>query len=116
MSMPSRLAERFGLPAQGEDGFLVRSGSRASYLLSAEPHFRKSISAVRVLARRHVPLLVAKRAVEAVLGRNQVVVDVPMVEDTAVFERELAELGVRLSPCERELKAPAGTKARSRRR
>lgn len=113
--MPSPLAEQFGLPVQGEDGFLVRSGSPARYLLRAEPHFRKSISAVRVLARRHVPLPVAKRAVEAVLARGGVIVDVPMVEDAAVFERELAELGVRPSACEPELQA-AGTKARSRRR
>lgn len=103
--MPSRLAEQFGLPVQGEDGFLVRSGSPARYLLSAEPHFHNSISAIRVLARRHVPLPVAKRAVEAVLARGEAIVDVPMVEDAAVFERELAEFGVRPLQCEPEPQA-----------
>lgn len=113
--MPSPLAEQFGLPVQGEDGFLVRSGSPARYLLSAEPHFDKSISAVRVLARRHVPLPVAKRAVEAVLSGGRVIVEIPMVEDRAVFERDLAELGLRPSACEPELEV-GGTKAKSRRR
>lgn len=113
--MPSPLAERLGLPAQGEDGFLVRSGSPARYLLSAGPQFHRSISAVRILARPHVSLAVAKRAVEAVLDRGEAVVDVPMVEDAGVFERELAELGVRSLRREPELQATA-TKAKSQRR
>lgn len=103
MSIPSPLAEQFGLPALAEDGFLVQSGSPASYLLSAEPNVLRSIAAIRVLARRHVPLIVAKRAIEAVLDRREAIVDVPMVEDRAAFERELAELGVRSSRCEPEL-------------
>jgi hypothetical protein len=113
--MPSLLARQFELPALGEDGFLVQSGSPARYRLSAGTHLDKSISAVRALARRRVPLLVAKQAIEAVLRRREVVVDVPMVEDAAAFERELAELGVRASLCAPELREPDAVSAKSRR-
>ncbi|MGH7064104.1 MAG: hypothetical protein ACREET_08490 [Stellaceae bacterium] len=101
------MAEQFRLPALTEDGFLVQSGSPARYLLSAEPNLLRGISAITVLARRHVPLIVAKRAIEAVLDRKEAVFDVPMVEDRAAFERELAELGVRSSRCEPELQNAA---------
>jgi hypothetical protein len=40
-------------------------------------------------------LLAAKRAAERLLIAEDAVVDVPMVEDAAVFERELRELGIR---------------------
>jgi hypothetical protein len=108
--MPSLLARQFELPALGEDGFLVQSGSPARYLPDGFPR-----SAVRALARRRVPLLVAKQAIEAVLRRREVVVDVPMVEDAAAFERELAELGVRASLCAPELREPDAVSAKSRR-
>ncbi|HEX3883690.1 MAG TPA: hypothetical protein VHW66_13600 [Stellaceae bacterium] len=55
----------------------------------------KSIFAIRVLARRHVRLMTAKTAIERLLVREEATVDVPMVEDTEVFERELTELKVR---------------------
>ena len=93
--MLSLLRARLGQPEQPTDGFRVSSGSPAKYVLSVEPGFVKSISAIRVLARRHLPLLVAKRAAERLLIAEDAVVDVPMVEDAAVFERELRDLGVR---------------------
>ena len=104
MSMLSLLRERLGQPARPMGDFHVSSGSPARYVLSVEPGFAKSISAVKTLARRHVSLLVAKRAAERLLIAQDAVVDVPMVEDTAVFERELAELGIRAT---RELSAAA---------
>jgi hypothetical protein len=45
--------------------------------------------------KRHVPLLDAKRAAERLLVGQDVVVDLPMLEDAEVFEAELRVLGVR---------------------
>jgi hypothetical protein len=97
MSKRSPLVERLAqrVPVEHEEGFLVPSGSPARYLISWEPGFRLSISAIKALARRHVRLIVAKKAIERVLVREDATVDVPMVEDAAAFERELAELHVR---------------------
>jgi hypothetical protein len=86
-----------------EEGFLVPSGSPARYRLSAEAGFVRSVFAARILARRHVRIAVAKEAVERLLVRGDAVVDVPMVEDTEVFERELADLHVRAEGVEAEL-------------
>jgi hypothetical protein len=95
MSIPSWLKERFGQRVLYEEGFLVRSGSLARYGLRADPGFIKSISAIRTLAKRHVPLLIAKRAVERLMIGQQAEVDLPMLEDAALFEAELRELGIR---------------------
>jgi DNA-binding transcriptional regulator YiaG len=53
-----------------------------------------SIAAIEALVRRHVPLLKAKRAIEAVLiaGRNHL--HVPKVEDLLRFEAELRASGL----------------------
>src|SRR5690348_18213998 len=82
MSKLSPLAERLAQRGRvvREEGFLVQSGSPARYVLRAEPSFCMSISAIRALARRHVRLIVAKRAIERLLVREEARVDVPMVE------------------------------------
>jgi hypothetical protein len=95
MSMLSSLKARLGPPVRVMAGFRVRSGSPAQYLLRAEPSFAKSISAIEALVKRHVPLLDAKRVVERLLVRQDVTVDLPMLEDAALFEREMRELGIR---------------------
>jgi hypothetical protein len=95
MSMLSLLKERLGPPVRVLGGSRVQSGSPARYVLQTDPGFAKSISATWALVKRHVPLLVAKRAAERLLVAEDVVVDVPMVEDAAVFERELHDLGIR---------------------
>ena len=77
------------------EGSLVQSGSPARYLLSADPSFTKSISVISELVKRHVPLLVAKKEVERLMVGQEVVVDIPMLEDAALFERQMRELGVR---------------------
>lgn len=102
--MRSPLAERLAQRVRvvREDGFLVQSGSPARYLLSAEPGFCMSISAIKVLARRHVRIPVAKEAIECLLVREGATVDVPKVENAEAFERELAELKVRAVPREPE--------------
>ena len=95
MSMLSLLRERLGQPERITDGFRVNSGSPARYVLRVDPGFGKSISAIRALVRRHVPLLVAKRSAERLLMAEEAVVDVPMLEDAAAFEGEMRDLGVR---------------------
>ena len=95
MSMLSLLREQLGQPERPTDDFRVKSGSPARYVLNVDPGFVKSISAVRILAKRHVPLLVAKRAAERLLMAEEAIVDVPMLEDATTFEGELQELGVR---------------------
>lgn len=95
MSMLSLLKARFGPPVRTMEGSRVTSGSPARYLLRADPSFVKSISAIWALVKRHVPLVTAKAEIEQVLMGREAVVDVPMLEDAAVFEAELRELGVR---------------------
>ena len=95
MSMLSSLKARLGPPVRVLGGSRVQSGSPARYVLHTDPGFTKSISATWALVKRHVPLLVAKKAAERLLVAEDAVVDIPMLEDAAIFERELAELGVR---------------------
>jgi hypothetical protein len=95
MSMLSLLRERLGQPERASDGFLVKSGSPARYELHADAPIVKSISAIKALARRHVPLVVAKRQVEQLMTGRDIATDVPMLEDAAAFESELRELGIR---------------------
>jgi hypothetical protein len=77
------------------EGSPVTSGSPARYLLRADPNLTKSIPAIWALVRRHVPLAAAKTEIERVLAGKEAVVDLPMLEDAAAFEREMRELGVR---------------------
>lgn len=95
MSMLSLLRERLGQPERASEDFRVKSGFPARYDLHAEAPILKSISAIKALARRHVPLIEAKRHVEELMARRDVTIDVPMLEDAALFERELRELGIR---------------------
>jgi hypothetical protein len=95
MSMLSLLRERLGQPARASGGSLVSSGSPAHYELHADRPIVKSISAIKALARRHVPLIVAKRQIEELMVGRDISIDVPMLEDAAIFEAELQELGIR---------------------
>jgi hypothetical protein len=92
--MPSSLRERLGPRVRDGDASRVRSGSPVGYLLRAEPSFVKTVSAARALARRHLRLGLAMDVVERLLDKEEVTVEVPKVEDPAVFEREMAELGI----------------------
>jgi hypothetical protein len=64
------------------------------YLLHPEPGFAETVSAARAMARRHLPLRAAKAAVERLLDKEEVTVEIPKVEDAALFEREMAALGI----------------------
>jgi hypothetical protein len=98
MSMLSLLRERLGQPVRVTEGFRVTSGSPARYLLHADPNFVKSISAIRALAKRHVPLAFAKAEIERLLIGHEVTIDLPMLENAAIFEGEMREIGVRATP------------------
>jgi hypothetical protein len=95
MSIPLWLKERLGPRVRYVEGSLVRSGSPARYHLRADPRFTKTVSAAMALGRRHVPMPEAKAAVERMVAGDDVVIDVPMLEDAALFEREMRELGIR---------------------
>lgn len=94
MSMSLWLRERFGPRVRYAEGSRVRSGSYARYRLQAEPTFTNTVAAAIALARRHLAMTEAKRAVEAMVAGEIVVVDLPMLEDAAAFEAEMRQLGV----------------------
>jgi DNA-binding transcriptional regulator YiaG len=74
----------------------VPSGSPALLNLRLDPKADHvdSIAAIESLVRRHLPLLKAKRAIEAVLteGRNHL--QVPKVEDPLALEQDLRRAGL----------------------
>jgi putative transcriptional regulator len=74
----------------------VPSGSPAVLALSPGPDRSKlkTVAAALALARRGVPLLRAKRALEEMTARGRAYLRVPTVEDEAALVRELAEAGV----------------------
>ncbi len=94
MSIPLWLKERFGPRVRYVEGSLVQFGSPARYHLHADPTFTNTVSAAIALARRRVPMPAAKAAVEHMVEGQAVIVDLPMLEDAAMFEAELRELGV----------------------
>jgi hypothetical protein len=88
------LKELFGHRVRFVATSRVPSGSPVAYLLRAEPSFSKTVSAAQVLTKRHLPLRVAKAVVERLLEKQDVTVEIPMVENLELFESELKELGV----------------------
>lgn len=105
MSTQSSLREQLErrVPVQAVDS--VRSGSPARYRLSvARQPFTQTVTATLALARRQLPMLRAKRLIERLMDREaSVVIEIPMVEDSATFERDLLEQGIiaeRLGPAD----------------
>src|SRR5690242_9316754 len=94
MSISPWLKERFGQRVQYRTGSLVESGSPVEYRLSAGGDFCLTVSAAIALAKRHLPMSQAKKAVERLVAGEVVIVTVPCVEDTALLESELAEVHV----------------------
>ena len=94
--------ERFARRAGGKGRDLVPSGSPVVLNLRANPDAREvnSIAAIDALARRHMPLLKAKRAVEAALNEGSNYLQVPQVEDLGAlrFDLEAAGLTARVAP------------------
>lgn len=94
--MDSSLRERFARlgPIQAIDR--VTSGSPAVFVLrlALDGSRPRTIDATHALARRGLSLLRAKRAVESLLEKGRVFVDLPMVEDTSVLTDDLAKAGI----------------------
>ena len=89
--------ERFAHRANGAARNLVRSGSPVILNLRPNPeaHETNSIAAIEALARRHVPLLKAKRAVEAALAEGDAYLQVPRVENPDRLHAELTAAGMK---------------------
>jgi DNA-binding transcriptional regulator YiaG len=85
----------------------VRGGSRVksgtAVVLNLRPDRQRhapvaTIPAMEALVKRHLPLLRAKRAIEAVLDDGAVFVEVPRVEDVPTLVHELRAAGVVARP------------------
>lgn len=96
MSTKSSLSERFGRQVQVRDVDRVPSGSPARLLLKATANLDTPAAAL-VLARRHLPLRAAHRALTKLFDEGQVVLELPCVEDIGLVERELLSTGIRAS-------------------
>jgi len=83
----------------------VQSGSPAILSLRSNPDAGEvnGIAAIELLTRRHVPLMEAKRAIEAVPAEGSHDLDVPTVEDPERLRAELQSVGllVRVAPAPR---------------
>ncbi len=88
--------ERFARQASEKAKSLVPSGSPAILNLRIDSRAETidSIAAIHALVRRHIPLLKAKRAIEAVLTQGRNHIQVPMVEDQAALQSELSAAGL----------------------
>lgn len=102
--MSLSLKERFARQGAVQVIDRVRSGSPAVLALIPlrDPVSVKPVSAALALVRRHVPMLRAKRTIEAMLCDGRAFIEVPMVEDLAILRKELrsAAVDVRARPPE----------------
>ncbi len=75
----------------------VLSGSPAELMIEWAGDLRdiRTISAIQALAKRGLPLLRAKRAVEAMLANKRAFIVVPMVDSLDDLSAELLQAGVR---------------------
>ncbi len=95
--MDSSLKERLARLGPTQAVSRVPSGSAAAFALrpaSGGKAAVRAVTAALALARRGVPMLRAKRAVEEMLDRGRAVVALPTVEDPAAVVRDLAESGI----------------------
>lgn len=88
--------ERFARRASGKARDLVPSGSPVILNLRVDPGAREvnSIAAIEALVWRHMPLLKAKRAIEAALSEGSNYLQVPKVEDAEALRSELEAAGL----------------------
>ncbi len=94
MSGSLSLREKFARRVPTRDADRVPSGSPGRYRLSAPAPLTRTIDAAAALARRHLPMIRAKRLVESLMRGGSAVVDLPLVEDPARLEAELALCGI----------------------
>lgn len=103
--MDSSLRERFGRlgPIRGIDR--VASGSSAVFVLSLTEGTTppRTIDGMLALARRGIPMLRAKRAIESLVEHGRVFIDLPIVESPAALIDDLDNAGIsatRVGPTE----------------
>jgi hypothetical protein len=90
LSLRERFARR--VPTRAID--LVSSGSPEVVSIErGDWAGLKTISAIFALRRRGVPMLDAKRSIEAAMEQGRVVVDVPTVESVEILGEELRAAG-----------------------
>ena len=77
----SQLAERFGLQVQGQGVDLVRSGSSGWIALEVDQRFGETITVIKILRRRGVPVPVGKPAVAHLFDHGHVRVHVEHIDD-----------------------------------
>ena len=92
LSLKARLA-RLG-PVRGIDRVPSGSPVALALTLGGELAAIKTVSAALALAKRHLPMLRGKRAMEALVDTGRAYVLVPVVEDVAALIAELAAYGV----------------------
>jgi putative transcriptional regulator len=94
--MESSLRERFARlgPIRAIDR--VASGSPAAFVLTrlADRPRINTVTAAIELARRGIPLLRAKRALEQMIAEGRTYVHLPVVEDVGALCRTLASFGI----------------------
>jgi len=90
----SSFVERLEQQGLVRDIYRESSGSREEVVLTPSRGDVETISASRALARRGLSLLKAKRAMEEMLDKGQVVVELPLVEDSKVLREDLRSAGV----------------------
>jgi len=97
--MDSSLRELFGRAGPIRAIDRVPSGSPVAFILRRVPNNAapKTIDGTLALARRGMPMLRAKRTMEALLTRGKAFVDVPTVEDPVALIAELAAAGIMAS-------------------
>ncbi len=97
------LAERFGLPVQGQGVDLVHSGSSGWLGLETDARFGETISVMKILRRRGVPIPIGKRAVEDLFDNGHVRVHVEHIDDG--LEADLRACKVRMTVLPAEVAA-----------
>ena len=97
----SSLRERVGRAGAVRGSSPVKSGTAVA--LNLRPDRDRlgpvaTIPAIEAVVKRHLPLLRAKRAIEAMLDDGAVFVEVPLVEDARALAEELRAAGVAARP------------------
>ena len=94
--MEPSLRERFARLGPIRTIDRVASGSPAAFVLTPmrDRAAIRTVTAAIELARRGIPLLRAKRALEEMLAEGRAYVHLPVVEDAETFSRLLASFGI----------------------
>lgn len=79
---------------------IVPEGSLGVIVLQPHPNRDniQTVTAALALARRGLPLLHAKRAMERLIKEDEVMLELSRIENRSILARELAAAGVRLNP------------------